>query len=181
MSGGTMIALSGQEIWMGTHSNLGPIDPQFGMQPFQLFISEFKRAYDEIDENPNKLHVWRPILEQTPPTFLSIAEHAVAWSKEIGKSALIGSMFKDDPCGEQKADKIIEFLTNEQGIRNHARHLHREECKNAGLNIVEFESDQYMQDLILSIHHSCMVSLANTPMIKIIENHNGISYIKEQA
>jgi ClpP class serine protease len=30
MSGGTIMALAGKEIWLGHQSNLGPIDPQFG-------------------------------------------------------------------------------------------------------------------------------------------------------
>ncbi len=54
MSGGTMIALAGKEIWMGLHSNLGPIDPQFGLQPAQLVLREFDKAWEEIKQDPQK-------------------------------------------------------------------------------------------------------------------------------
>ena len=179
MSGGTMIALAGKEIWMGTHSNLGPIDPQFGPQPAQLVLTEFDEALKEIKADPHKIDVWRPILEQIPPTFLSTCKHAIDWSKEIGKNALVTSMFKDDPEREAKADAIVSFLTDADTNRNHGRHLHREECEDAGLKIVNFESDQEMQNAILCVHHSYMISLMNTPIVKIIENDAGISHVKD--
>ena len=178
MSGGTMIALAGKEIWMGTHSNLGPIDPLFGAQPAQLVIDEFDRAYSEIEDEPKKIEVWRPILEQIPPTFLSTCEHAIAWSKEIGKNALTAAMFKDDSDKERKANNIVKALTDASVNKNHGKHLHKEQCEEIGLKIVSFESDQDMQDAILCVHHSFMISLMNTNIIKIIENHSGISHIK---
>lgn len=33
MSGGTLIALAADEIVMGEHSTLGPVDPQIGQYP----------------------------------------------------------------------------------------------------------------------------------------------------
>ena len=120
MSGGTMIELAGKEIWMGTHSNLGPIDPQFGPQPAQLILSEFDEAIDQIKKDPQKIYVWRPILEQIPLTFLSTCKHAIDWSKEIGRTALTTSMFKDDPEKDKKAERIVSFLTDadNQGPRS---------------------------------------------------------------
>ncbi|MGI0015968.1 MAG: SDH family Clp fold serine proteinase [Nitrososphaera sp.] len=44
MSAGAMIACSSQTILMGTHSNLGPIDPHLRGIPTQGAIEEFKRA-----------------------------------------------------------------------------------------------------------------------------------------
>lgn len=41
MSGGTMIALAAKEIVMGKHSNIGPIDPQFGAIPAHAIKEEF--------------------------------------------------------------------------------------------------------------------------------------------
>lgn len=174
-----MIALAGKEIWMGSHSNLGPIDPQFGPQPAQLVIHEFDKALREIKADPDKLAVWRPILEQIPPTFLSTCENAIEWSKEIGKSALTSAMFKDDPERDEKAKRIVDFLTDASITMNHGRHLHRDECERNGLKVVSFESDQDMQNAILSVHHSYMISMMNTPIVKIIENDQGISHVKD--
>lgn len=86
---------------------------------------------------------------------------------------------KDDPDKENKADAIVKFLTDATINMNHGRHLHREECESAGLKIVNFESDQEMQNAILCVHHSYMISLMNTPIVKIIENGSGISHVKD--
>jgi len=178
MSGGTMIALAGKEIWMGTHSNLGPIDPLLRAQPAQLVIDEFERACREIKDDPQKIHVWRPILEQIPPTFLSTCEHAISWSREIGKNALRTAMFKDDPDREEKASEVVNVLTNADINKNHSKHLHRKQCEELGLKIKKFEDDQDMQNAILCVHHAYMISLMNADILKIIENHDGISYIR---
>ncbi len=112
MSGGTMIALTGKEIWMGVHSNLGPIDPQFGLQPTQLVIEEFDRAMKEIKKDPDKLAVWRPILEQIHPTFISACESAIEWSREIGKRTLKDGMFKGQkmpPRGRERSSMALQI------------------------------------------------------------------------
>ena len=181
MSGGTMMALMGKEIWMGAHSNLGPIDPQFGPQPAQLVLSEFDEALKQIKADPDKIEVWRPILEQIPPTFISSCEHAIEWSKEIGEKSLKNAMFKDDPEKDEKAKNIIEELADASGNKSHGRHIHRDECEGMGLKVVNFESDQDMQNAIMCVHHSYMISLMNTPMVKIIENQSGTSHIKDAA
>ena len=181
MSGGTMIALSGKEIWMGLHSNLGPIDPQFGMQPAQLVLKEFDDALTAIKADPDKLAVWRPILEQIPPTFLSTCEHAIQWSKAIGENTLQDGMFKDDPDAEAKSKAIVVGLIDPDKNRNHGKHLHREDCEALGLKIMNLESDQGIQDAILSVHHAFMISLMNSSIVKIVENHKGISHIKTAA
>jgi hypothetical protein len=178
MSGGTMIALSGKEIWMGLHSNLGPIDPQFGATPAQLVLKEFDKAFAEIKEDVDKLLVWRPILEQISPTFLSTCEHAIEWSKEIGEKTLQDAMFKGDADAEKKSKAIVAGLTDPDKNRNHGKHLHREECEELGLKIKHMEDEQEMQDAVLSVHHAFMLSLMNSSIVKIVENNLGISHVK---
>ena len=51
MSGGTMIACAGKEIFMGKQSSLGPIDPHYGGIPAHGIVEEFKRAKKEISED----------------------------------------------------------------------------------------------------------------------------------
>jgi ClpP class serine protease len=51
MSAGTIIACACKEIFMGKHSNLGPIDPQINGLPAAAVIAEIKTAYDEITKD----------------------------------------------------------------------------------------------------------------------------------
>ena len=58
MSAATMVALSANEIVMGQHSQLGPIDPQFSIQtpegtrsaPAQAILKQFELAKKECKE-----------------------------------------------------------------------------------------------------------------------------------
>lgn len=43
------------------------------------------------------------------------------------------------------------------------------------------EDDQILQDLVLTVHHCYMHSLMNTASFKMIENHNGAAFVKQQV
>src|SRR3990172_714022 len=74
MSAATMIACAANEIVMGKHSFLGPIDPQFIMHtslgarsiPAQAILDQFEIAKKECID-PTKLAVWLPMLQQYGP------------------------------------------------------------------------------------------------------------------
>ncbi len=89
-------------------------------------------------------------------------------------------MFKGDPKAKEKAKKITNYLSNYKHHKAHDRHLHLEDCQKLGLNVKRIEDDNDEQDLILTVHHCYMHSLMNTPAFKIIENHKGVAFVKQQ-
>lgn len=178
MSGGTMIACAGKEIIMGQHSNLGPIDPQFGSIAAIAVLKEFERAADEIKKDVSRAHVWQPIIGQYPPTFLSRCHQAIEWSREIGLKTLLTGMFENDSDKDTKANLVVERLLSAEEHKAHGRHLHIKDCKEMGLKIMDLESDQALQDLILSVHHAYTITLMNTTCTKIIENDKGVAFLK---
>jgi ClpP class serine protease len=181
MSAGTMIACSAKSIVMAKHSNLGPIDPQFGGIPAYGVIEEFKKAYSEIKKDPDKINVWRPILNQYHPTFLGECQQAIKWSNDFVTNALANNMFSGDADAKNKAQKVVRSLTNYKQNRGHSRHIHIDECIAMGLKIEALEDmGDEMQDLILTVHHCYMHSLMNTASFKMIENHLGVAFVKQQ-
>lgn len=178
MSGGTILALCGREIWMGKHSNLGPIDPRFGNIPAVTLLDEVERAYLEIKGDPDRLRIWAPILSQITPTLLTQAKQAIDLSHVIAVKALTEGMFDGDPEGNNKAIQIAKELTNVETHKEHGRHIHAADCKRMGLVIKDLEDDDELQDAVLSVHHAFVITLANTPAVKIIENQNGSAFIK---
>jgi hypothetical protein len=178
MSGGTMIACAGKEIVMGRHSNLGPIDPQFGSWPAIAIIKEFERAKQEVAADHRNALVWQPILSHYGPTLLSKAQQAIDWSKEIGVNALRDGMFRDDPDAAAKASDIVEFLISHEVHKAHGRHLHRKELRDKGLKIQDLEGNQEFQNAVLCVHHAFTNTLMNTNAIKIIENHAGMAMVR---
>ena len=172
MSGGTMIACIGKEIIMGNHSSLGPVDPQFNGRAAHGVVDEFEKAHKEIKEDPSKLSVWQFVLSKYEPTFVGECFNAIEWSKQILKDNLEITI-KD----KKKRDKIIKELTDHSVSLSHGRHLDKNKCKEIGLNIIDLEKDDKLQDLILSYHHTTMLTFNSTSAIKIIENNIGNSMV----
>lgn len=170
MSGGTMLAFCGSEIVMARHSNLGPIDPQLGDMSVVDILADWDAAKIEILANPAAAGLWNPVISKYPLGFINHVAAIDKWGKDIGRKALMTGMLEGDADASHKAAAIVEVFTSKQTYHSHARHLHREECEDTGLNVVHLENDQVMQDLVLSVHHAFMATLHSVNVAKIVEN-----------
>lgn len=178
MSAGTMISCSCSEILMGKHSNLGPIDPQINGKPTHGIIEEFNKAKSEIAANPRSIPVWQTILSKYSPTLIGECEKAIKWSESMVKDWLEANMFEGEDDAVAKADAIIKELGSHALTLSHDRHLAPDQLKSLGLKIIDLEDDQDLQDKVLSLHHSCIITLTQTPAYKIIENQEGKAFIQ---
>lgn len=178
MSAGTMISCSCSEIIMGKHSNLGPIDPQINGKPTHGIIEEFNKAKTEIAANPRSIPVWQTILSKYSPTLIGECEKAIKWSESMVKDWLEANMFEGEADATAKADAIIKELGSHALTLSHDRHLAPDQLKGLGLKIIDLEDDQDLQDKVLSLHHSCIITLTQTPAYKIIENQDGKAFIQ---
>ena len=172
MSGGSMVACSCKEIVMGKQSSLGPVDPQLNGLPAHGVISEFEKIKKEIDDNPSRIAVWQPIISKITPSFLDSCYKSIEWSNEILETSLKNNMFKDDPDNEV-IDNIVKTLGSPKDTKHHGRHISAKKCRDLGLNITMMENDDVEQDLILSIHHSCMTMFNKRNSLKIFANQKG--------
>ena len=180
LSAGTMIACACKEIFMGAHSSLGPIDPQFHGIPAHGVVEEFNRAHKEIREDPSKIPIWQPILAKYQPAFIGECEKAIEWANEMVTEWLRTSMFEtlDSKAKQQKIKKIVNDLTDHALSKSHARHLSFNRCKKIGLTVRRLEDNRELRDAVLSVHHACIHTLGATPAFKIIENHDGRAFIQ---
>ncbi len=177
LSAGTMIALAGNEIVMGKHSSLGPIDPQIFGMPAHGIVEEFQRAADEVQKNPARIPLWQPIIAKYHPTLIGEAEKSIKWSAQMVKAWLVNGMFAGDADAATKADRVLQELGDHALTLSHARHISLQKAKDIGLKVVALEDDQWLQDAVLTVHHVFVQTLTATRAIKIIENHNGIAFI----
>lgn len=180
MSAGTMIACSSREIILGKQSSLGPIDPQIRDLAAQGVLNEFKKALTDIKEDPDSIQVWRWIIQQYHPTFLGQCQQAIDWTKKFVGDQLREVMFEGDPDAEEKSKRIVDALSDGDMHKSHERHIPIAKCKELGLKVRALEEDHKLQDLVLTVHHCYMHVLMNTATIKIIENHNGAAFAKQQ-
>ena len=180
MSAGTMLACSSKSILMGSHSCLGPIDPQYGGIPAYNIIEEFKDAKHDLENNPKSKEYWKIQFDKYPAAFYYSVWDAINLSSSLAGEWLKEYMFfgEEKKTVAKKVKKILNTLNSNN--KSHSRHFNYDFCKQIGLNVEKIEDDQELQDLILSVHHSFIITLDSSMATKIIENQNGLRYITTQ-
>ena len=76
------------------------------------------------------------------------------------------------------SQSIASFLTNHAEFKTHARHINRDVAKSEGLIVEDLESDQKLQNLVLSLFHATTHTFSGIRVVKIIENHRGSLFQK---
>lgn len=168
MSAGSMIAVSCKVIMMGRQSCLGPFDPQIGGVACQSVLKEFEKAKEDIRQNPHALGLWQVIFSKYNPTFLVTCEQATELSDDLADE-ILSKNFPD----KNTRKNILKAFNNNTTTKVHSRHISKDKCKSVGLNIIDMEKDQHLQDMILSLHHCYMIYLESTVVTKIVENNIG--------
>jgi hypothetical protein len=185
MSAATMIALAADEIVMGTHSQLGPIDPQFTVStpegprssPGQAILDQFELAKQEC-QDPKNLPAWLPILRYYGPGLIAQVGHQAQLARSYVGDWLQRFMFRADPAGPDKAKKAADWFSDFKTFKSHGRRVSRDDVRALGLHVVDLEADDGFQDAALSVHHAVQHTLAATAVAKIIENHHGRAWLK---
>jgi hypothetical protein len=185
MSAATLVACAGNEIVMGKQSSLGPVDPQYivGDQavPAQAILDQFNRAKQEC-KDPQLLGAWAPMLAQYGPALLVQCENALKLAENLAADWLRTWMLGATKGKKAaiKARSIAKALRDHKRFRSHARHISRDQARAMGLVVVDLETDQSLQDLVLSVYHAATHAFDATPAVKIIENQLGKAFLKLQ-
>lgn len=186
MSAATMIGCAANVIVMGRQSSIGPIDPQLiiptqtgpRMVPAQALLDEFRLAQSESSD-PRMIGAWIPILQAYGPGLLMQSQNALALSKKYAKDWLYKYMFSDisdDSERVERAQSVANRLADHVYFKSHGHHINREEAREIGLRVADLETDQQLQDLVLSVYHATTHTFGGTAAVKLIENNNGRLY-----
>lgn len=178
MSATTMIACACDEIVMGKHSALGPIDPQITFPsgnghftaPAQSILDEFDQAKAEVSANPSSAVLWINKMQSYPQGFLKICQDTIDLSKTKVAEWLNKYMFKENTT---KAKEIADWLGDTKAHKSHGRPIMMDLAKEKGLKIVELEKDQLFQEKVLPLFHATMATFDMTGCMKIVENQSG--------
>lgn len=172
-SAGTTIACSCNDIYMGKQSSLGPVDPQIGQTSCCGLVDEFERIKKEFEKIPSSIVFWQPFLAKYPPALIIKCYKIIELAKETLTNNLRARMFKDKGRSiNKKIGTIVKRLAEHKSTKMHNRHIDKDSAKKIGLKIIDLENDQHLQDLLLSIHHACMITFTLTSAIKIIKTNN---------
>lgn len=184
MSAGTMMALSADEIVMGAHSQLGPIDPQITVStpegprsaPAQSILDQFDLAKAQCAD-PANIGAWLPILRSYLPGLIAYCNDNRAFALQYAQRVLAAHMFKAAPDPAASAATAAAYFTNYTDLKSHGRRVSRDDARNVGLVVHDLEDDHELQDLVLSVHHTDRLAFG-AGVHKIIENHHGRSFIQ---
>ena len=180
MSAATMIACACDEIIMGKHSALGPIDPQITFDSFtspaQSILDEFEMAKREITINPALAAIWMKRIEKYPTGFIQICKNTIELSKERLTLWLMTWMLKDIPDKETIANEVAQWLGTTNIHKTHGKPIDINELNHFKLNVTPLEMDQELQERVLSVFHATMATHDFSQCVKIIENHNGLGH-----
>lgn len=176
MSAATMVACGADEIVMGNHSFLGPIDLQLTIE------GEMVAAQDVIDQHHfikndfegSITEFWNGPGMEYQFTLLVRCINALEYGKQVAERSLRDHMFRDKSDAAEEAARISAILADHREHKHHGRRLSARYLKDLGLKIESLERDQEYQDLVLTAFH-CLrhAFLATPPLAKVIISHEG--------
>lgn len=187
MSAATMLACACDEIVMGKHSAIGPIDPQITYPfantyitvPAQSLLAEFEKAKKEIIDDPRIAVLWVKKLENLPHGILDICENTTDLAIKQVSNWLKTYMFKNDPNKDKISRGIAEWLGNAKNHKTHGVPIFYQDARQKQLKITLLEDNPDLQEKVLSVFHSSIVTIEVTNCIKFVENQNGVgTYIQ---
>jgi len=176
MSAATMMALGADEIVLGKHSQLGPIDPQFTIQtpdgprgaPAKAILDQFERAKRECVD-PQALPAWLPILRSYGPGLLTQCENSRMLAESMVTNWLEHYMFGGRSTAAADAARIAAWFANYDNFASHSRAIGIDMARAQGLNVTALEADQALQDAVLSVFHATTHTFNGTGAVKIID------------
>lgn len=134
-SGGTLVALTGNEIVMGMMSQLTPLDPTRSTKRGEISAKSVVDGFDTVTQFFKKIRV-----EDAPYTYKVLADKYDAESLDHAVSVLslmegyVSEILTDSGYNEDKANKIAEKLV--RGFKSHGEVICLEKAEKTGLKVV---------------------------------------------
>lgn len=79
---------------------------------------------------------------------------------------------------EDKAKAVAAWFADFSEFKSHGRPVTIADARSQGLKVNGLESDQTLQDLVLSVHHAVRHTFNDTGTTKLIENQHGRAYLE---
>ncbi|WP_022850673.1 SDH family Clp fold serine proteinase [Limisalsivibrio acetivorans] len=176
-SGGTIIACSADEIYMGPYSSLGPTDPQIfndgAMVPVGALISEFEEIFNKVKADPATAPLWNERLKSVK---FGVYNSALGL-KERSEEELAGLLQQRNCKNKEKAEEIAKYLNSHDKHSTHGKGINLEKAQELGLNVYDLSENKELEDKVLSIYHAAIITFQYSPNThKFIMNNQGKSY-----
>lgn len=175
-SAATLLCFSGEQIVMDITGTLGPIDPQINGVPARAIIRGFEEVEKRLkEEGPGALTAYVPLLSKYDLHTLEICKSAEELSKELARTWLQNFMLK---CaeGDPRLDQIVEFFSNYDLHKSHARSIDRKTARDLGVEVVPLEEFDGPPELVRSLYNQYVLFFDKTDFFKLYENAHGVHW-----
>ncbi|MGU9963914.1 MAG: SDH family Clp fold serine proteinase [Candidatus Halichondribacter symbioticus] len=168
-SAGTVLALSGDRIYMDYYSVLGPIDPQFGGDPgygYLVKYHELRQTINDADDLSKVKAEHSYLINKFDPVPLFVVEQAIKHGITLIKKWLPKYKFKDwniketqktpvtDETKEERAQEIAETLGDATKWHSHGRGIGMEDLRGEDIKLMidDFGADEELNMMIRNYH-----------------------------
>lgn len=185
-SAATMMAMSGDKIWMDCDSELGPIDPQFLVPkadgtkvqtPAQAIIDQFDSIEIKIKNDPRLLPAYIPLIQTFAPALYQQAENALALSRDLVADWLETYMFRDEAQASKYAAAVAAFLGNHNLFKSHSRGITLKDFQSTDalkhVRVKDLASDPGFHRRVRAVDLSVSHTFNGTGAYKLFDNSEG--------
>ena len=148
-------------------------------------LEEFDNAKTDLanSANPDDFAInkafYQPIIAKYQPTLIGECEKAIIWSKSMVKGWLADGMLSFNDHPDIDPVKIIKEIGSHVLTKTHSIYISIQKGLSIGLKVVDLESDQNLQvESFVCTSLRLLQTLSATSAPIIIENHDGIAFIK---
>ena len=114
-----------------------------------------------------------------PPGSINECGNVSGMCEHMARDWLRRRMFRADPDGPEKAERLAKYLANHGGFKSHSRRISPAKAREMKMRVERLEDDKEIQDAALSVFHALCLTFSHTPIAKIIENHQGRMFIQQ--
>lgn len=191
-SAGTIFAMAGDEILMGTTSGLGPIDAQITLANGKRFSADaFLKGIENIkqivDETGKLNAAYIPILQNISPGEMQHCENAQCFSKKLVTDWLTNYKFKfwkthsdgspvDQSERIKRAKEIAGELTSQTRWLTHGRSIRIKDLEDLHLKIFDYSKDKELSKAITSYYTLLRMSFEGSDIYKLFETPDSQIY-----
>jgi Serine dehydrogenase proteinase len=195
-SAGTLLALSGDDIFMTETGSLGPVDAQMKIGRSTISADSYmewvKQKREEAEKG--KLNPFDALMtSQISPGEIGLVNDALNFAKDLAKDWLPKYKFKDwnetedrkEPVTPNdkvtRANEIVDELVKHSRWRTHGRSLKIQDLDDIGLKIQNMDVDcPELAEIVYRIQTVCTLYFGSTNRCKIYATADQVLYKQEK-
>lgn len=181
LSTATLLCCAADQIVLGEHSALGPIDPLVNWRyqgashstAAQNIINEYSIAQRNINNKRNDPALWIERLKSFPPGLLATCKSQIQVSQSLAQRWLERYMLRGEEAAAEKAESIAAWLADSRRFMESLRPIGLSDAVSKGLKAERLDDDEKLLENVMAVFYAGVLKFQTGDCVKIVENHNG--------